>query len=170
MTQMTWPGAPTVYYGDEAGVCGWTDPDSRRTYPWGREDLELIEFHRYMIRIHKGLPVLRRGAVKPLLSGRNVIAYGRMLGKYQAVTVVNNNGEEQALKVPVWQLGVTDEISLARIMLTTEEGYNVGALSYPVRHGFLKLNMPPRSAALFVSYADEFTPVVASVKAPAGDE
>ena len=34
--QMTWPGAPTLYYGDEAGVCGWTDPDSRRTYPWGR--------------------------------------------------------------------------------------------------------------------------------------
>ena len=32
--QMTWVGAPTVYYGDEAGVCGWTDPDNRRTYPW----------------------------------------------------------------------------------------------------------------------------------------
>ncbi len=39
--QMTWPGAPTIYYGDEAGVCGWTDPDSRRTYPWGGENLEL---------------------------------------------------------------------------------------------------------------------------------
>ena len=38
--QMTWPGAPTIYYGDEAGVCGWTDPDNRRTYPWGREDME----------------------------------------------------------------------------------------------------------------------------------
>ena len=31
--QMTLPGAPTLYYGDEAGVCGWTDPDNRRTYP-----------------------------------------------------------------------------------------------------------------------------------------
>ena len=40
--QMTWPGAPTVYYGDEAGVCGFTDPDNRRTYPWGHEDQELI--------------------------------------------------------------------------------------------------------------------------------
>ncbi len=49
--QMTWPGAPTIYYGDEAGVCGWTDPDNRRTYPWGNEDLELIEFHRYMTGI-----------------------------------------------------------------------------------------------------------------------
>ena len=54
--QMTWPGAPTLYYGDEAGVCGWTDPDSRRTYPWGKEDLELIEFHRYMTGIHRKIP------------------------------------------------------------------------------------------------------------------
>ena len=50
--QMTWPGAPTIYYGDEAGVCGWTDPDNRRTYPWGHEDEELIQFHKDMIRIH----------------------------------------------------------------------------------------------------------------------
>ena len=164
MVQMTWPGAPTVYYGDEAGVCGWTDPDSRRTYPWGHEDLELIEYHRYMIRIHKALPVLRRGAVKELLAGRNVIAYGRMLGKYQAVVVVNNNAQERELELPVWQLGVTGEVPLARLMLSTEEGYNVGALRYPVRDGMLKLKMPPYSAALFATYADEFFPVVASVE------
>ena len=164
MVQMTWPGAPTVYYGDEAGVCGWTDPDSRRTYPWGHEDLELIEYHRYMIRIHKALPVLRRGAVKELLAGRNVIAYGRMLGKYQAVVAVNNNAQERELELPVWQLGITGEISLARLMLTTEEGYNVGGLRYPVQNGILKLKLPAYSAALFATYADEFFPVVASVE------
>ena len=49
--QMTWPGAPTVYYGDETGVCGWTDPDNRRTYPWGQEDVELIEFYSYKMCI-----------------------------------------------------------------------------------------------------------------------
>ena len=49
--QMTWPGAPTIYYGDEAGVCGFTDPDNRRTYPWGREDKELIQFHKDMIKM-----------------------------------------------------------------------------------------------------------------------
>ena len=53
VVQMTWPGAPTVYYGDEAGVCGFTDPDNRRTYPWGKEDVVLVDFHRDMIRIHK---------------------------------------------------------------------------------------------------------------------
>ena len=87
--QMTWPGAPTLYYGDEAGVCGWTDPDSRRTYPWGKEDLELIEFHRYMTGIHKRIPALRKGALKPLFAGRHQIAYGRMSGDHQTITVIS---------------------------------------------------------------------------------
>ena len=57
--QMTWPGAPTVYYGDEAGVCGFTDPDNRRTYPWGHEDQYLVQFYRDAIRMHRELPVLK---------------------------------------------------------------------------------------------------------------
>ena len=41
--QMSWPGAPTVYYADEAGQIGWTDPDNRRTYPWGKEVTALVK-------------------------------------------------------------------------------------------------------------------------------
>ncbi len=69
VVQMTWPGAPTVYYGDEAGVCGFTDPDNRRTYPWGKEDVVLVDFHRDMIRIHKENEALRTGSLK-LLQGK----------------------------------------------------------------------------------------------------
>lgn len=58
--QMTWTGAPTVYYGDEAGVCGFTDPDNRRTYPWGHEDKEMLDFHKKMIQIHKSCPELKK--------------------------------------------------------------------------------------------------------------
>ena len=79
---MTWPGAPTIYYGDEAGVCGWTDPDSRRTYPWGQEDLELTEFHRYLAGIrnrNSGLP--DEAPFKPLLAENGMIAYGQIPGR-----------------------------------------------------------------------------------------
>ena len=75
--QMTWVGAPTIYYGDEAGVCGFTDPDNRRTYPWGREDHELIAFHKEAIRIHKEHPALRTGSLKILGGEENVLAYAR---------------------------------------------------------------------------------------------
>ena len=96
MIQMTWPGAPTLYYGDEAGVCGWTDPDSRRTYPWGREDLELMEFHRYMAGIHKRLPALRKGAVKPLFAANQQIAYGRMWDRYQTERLQDRHENDAA--------------------------------------------------------------------------
>ena len=75
--QMTWPGAPTIYYGDEAGVCGWTDPDSRRTYPWGHENWDLIEFHKEIIRIHNRYEALRTGSLKFLHGEHRLIAYGR---------------------------------------------------------------------------------------------
>ena len=76
---MTWPGAPTIYYGDETGLCGWTDPDNRRTYPWGKEDQELIEFHRYMTGIHKRYPAFRKGSVRKLLAEQDLIAYARVV-------------------------------------------------------------------------------------------
>ena len=156
MVQMTWPGAPTIYYGDEVGLCGWTDPDNRRTYPWGHEDLELLEFHRYLCGMHKRLPVLKRGSVKPLLAGRHFLAYGRMDGKYKAVVVLNNRDTERDVEVPVWLLGVEPHETLARIMLTTEEGYNVGIVKVEVHHGNAFLKMPPVSSVLLITHADEF--------------
>lgn len=158
--QMTWPGAPTLYYGDEAGVCGWTDPDSRRTYPWGRENLELIEFHRYMAGIHKKLPVFRLGSMKPLLAEHHLIAYGRMYRQYHGVVIVSNSPDSRRVEVPVWQLGITDDMVLGRPMLTVEEGYNAGIMMYHVRRGLLTIQMPAYSAAVLISRPEDFYPVV----------
>lgn len=151
LVQMTWPGAPTLYYGDETGVCGWTDPDNRRTYPWGRENYELIEFHRYMIDLHKRYKALRRGSLKQLAAGRQMIAYGRFFGENRCVVVVNNSAAEQTVQIPVWQLGIRDEDKLTRVMMTTEKGYNVGALDYEVADGVLELELPGTCGMLLVS-------------------
>ena len=51
--QMTWPGAPTLCYGEEVGVGGSTDPDNRRVYPWGIEDKEMLAFHKAIIALHR---------------------------------------------------------------------------------------------------------------------
>lgn len=156
MVQMTWPGAPAIYYGDEAGMCGWTDPDNRRTYPWGKENLELIEFHRYMGGIHNRIPALKRGSVKKLLADSCLLAYGRMHGKYKAVVVVNSQDRERDVEVPVWLLGISDHEFLDRVMLTTEENYNVGQMRVAVRKGIVRLHMPPVSSMLMITHADEF--------------
>nr|WP_314461027.1 glycoside hydrolase family 13 protein [uncultured Clostridium sp.] len=150
MIQMTWPGAPAIYYGDEAGVCGWTDPDNRRTYPWGNENLELIEFHRYMTELHRTIPALRLGSLKPLLAGDHLIVYGRFINDSICAVVISNHTREQDILIPVWQLGVKDGETMSRVMLTYESGYNVGKISFAVVQGNVRVLMPPLSSLLLV--------------------
>ena len=149
--QMTWPGSPTIYYGDEAGVCGWTDPDNRRTYPWGKENLELIEFHCYLTGIRKHTPALRKGSVKELLAGKNIIAYGRFQGESRCVVIVNSGPDTMTLKVPVWQIGACDGYELVRVMLAYAEGYNAGTIRYPVRDGQLNITVGGYNSIILVA-------------------
>ena len=151
LVQMTWPGAPTVYYGVEAGVCGWTDPDNRRTYPWGREDKELIRFHKDMIRLHKENKALRRGSLKQLLAGNHVIAYGRFFGENRCVVAVNNSDSFQELSIPVWEIGITDEEKVTQVMMTTLEGYTIEETEILVENGILKIGLGETSGVLLIS-------------------
>ncbi|MEG2597261.1 MAG: alpha-amylase family glycosyl hydrolase, partial [Oscillospiraceae bacterium] len=48
MIQYTLPGFPCLYYGDEVGVSGFSDPWNRRCYPWGREDFQLLSFFQQL--------------------------------------------------------------------------------------------------------------------------
>lgn len=143
--QMTWIGAPTLYYGDEAGLCGFTDPDNRRTYPWGKEDFELIEFHRDMIAIHRRNPVLRFGSTKILKAENEVLAFARFDEEDQMLTVINMSEKEQMVKLPVWTANVPMDGMMERLMKITEERYNVGCIQYGVKDGMLELRMDPMS-------------------------
>ncbi len=152
LIQMSWPGSPTIYYGDEVGMVGWTDPDNRRTFPWGREDLELLEFHKYMVGIHKSVDALKYGSVIPLLMGEHFIAYGRFEADSQAVVIVNEGDAEIELDVPVWMAGISDgPEAVTRVMITWEEGFNVGKTRKPVEGGLLHVKCRPRTARLYVA-------------------
>lgn len=146
--QMTWPGAPTIYYGDEAGVCGFTDPDNRRTYPWGHEDKELIQFHKEMIRIHKTCSEFLTGSIKHVLSDYNVIGYGRFNKEGQSLVVVNNNDAPMMKELSVWELGIPKDAMLKQLMLTSKDGYSTEESEYPVIGGKLLLSLPPKSAII----------------------
>ncbi len=146
--QMTWPGAPTIYYGDEAGVCGFTDPDNRRTYPWGHEDQELIAFHKEVIRIHKTHREFLTGSLKYLDADYNVIGFGRFNREGQSVILVNNNDYEVTREVSVWYLGIPKECALTCLMITTAEGYSTVAKQYPVISGKVRVTLPATSAII----------------------
>ena len=148
---MTWPGAPTIYYGDEAGVCGWTDPDNRRTYPWGHEDRELIAFHQSMVQLHKQNPALQRGSLKQLLAGEQLIAYGRFCPGNYCVVAVNNGENPQEIEIPVWEIGVEDQIQMTRGMLTSSNGYSTEKAAVLVENGKVRITLEKKSGILLIS-------------------
>ena len=146
VVQMTWVGAPTLYYADEAGVCGFTDPDNRRTYPWGHEDKELSSFYREMIRIHKNYVSLKKGSLRILKTDYALLSYGRFLEDEQIIVVLNNADKLREVKIPVWKAEVEDGTMMARLMYSYDGGYTREFDEYKVVDGNLTLMMGKYSA------------------------
>lgn len=146
--QMTWIGAPTVYYGDEAGVCGWTDPDNRRTYPWGHEDMELVDFHREMIRIRKENIALKKGSYLPLVGEYNFFAYGRFYKNNRLLILINNGNEEVTKRIRVFNLGVRRDATMEKLMETGEIGYSTYCEQYSVDNYYINITIKGKSAVV----------------------
>jgi len=156
VVQFTWPGAPTIYYGDEVGVCGWTDPDNRRSYPWGHEDLEMRDFHKAMIKIHKENTEILTGSLKYVAHGYNFLGYGRFSRRNAVVVLVNNNDYEITEDVSVWQLGIPTECILKQLILTSEMGYTVGGHEVMVCGGKIHMTMPKTSAVVLKYQSEDY--------------
>lgn len=151
--QMTWMGAPTIYYGDEAGVCGFTDPDNRRTFPWGKEDMELIDFHKDIIRIRRENPELRVGSMKYVDGDYNFLAYGRFRRDAQCLILINNNNCSVEKVIFVWELGTLKHGKMKVLLWSDESGYTLGQKEYEVVAGKIRVELPP-SCAVILKYSE----------------
>ncbi|MGN0483670.1 MAG: glycoside hydrolase family 13 protein [Lachnospiraceae bacterium] len=146
--QMTWPGAPTIYYADEAGQCGFTDPDNRRTYPWGHEDQELIDFHRDIIHLHKENQALKTGSFMFLEGEDNLLCYSRFNRKQRFVVVVNNDEVIRNINLAVWYAGIPRNCTMTQIMYTNEQGYQTTPKQLQVVNGRVNITLPKTSAII----------------------
>ncbi|NIV39673.1 MAG: alpha-amylase [Anaerolineae bacterium] len=142
--QMTYPGAPCIYYGDEIGMEGRHDPDCRRGFPWDEEqwDSELrVEVQR-CIALRMTYPALRRGDLSWLLAEEGIVAYARRLGAEVVVVVLNSNRRPVTLSLPV-EGQVEEGIRMKDIW----EGTNLS-----VQGGKIEtLHIPPRSGTVLVA-------------------
>lgn len=143
-----------MYYGDEAGLCGFTDPDNRRTYPWGKEDQALIDFHKAVIRMHRENTEFKTGSLKWLMSDFNFMAYGRFNEKNHSVVLVNNNDCEIMKEISVWELGIPREGRLTRLIYTDEKGFDTEPVGYSVDAGRINVAMP-KNSAMVLQYVEE---------------
>ncbi len=107
LIQYTMPGAPTVYYGDEAGMTGDDDPDDRRTFPWpdqgGSVDSSMLAHYRSLAQVRSHSPALTEGDLRVLLAddAADTTAYGRKTTKEAAVVAINRSAATRTLDIPV---------------------------------------------------------------------
>lgn len=146
--QMTWPGAPTLYYGDEAGLCGFTDPDNRRAYPWGHEDRDLIDFHRELIQLHRRNQAFKTGSFQFLDSEDQLLCYARFNREQQFVIIINHDNNERSKELYIVGAGVPVNAKMRQILITTAQGYSLMPRDYQAEHGRLKLTIPGKTAMI----------------------
>ena len=98
--QMTYPGAPTIYYGDEIGMVGADDPDDRRAMEWGKGNKELVEWYASLAAVRSAYPALRIGEIEPVdaEASANIMAYVRS-DEDATLYVAANNSTESAQPV-----------------------------------------------------------------------
>jgi glycosidase len=123
--QFTWPGMPTVYYGDEAGLEGNKDPDDRRTYPWGAEDQNLVAFYQMLGKTRHDWSALSTGSYLNIGydNDADYYAYGRKDDNGRAVVVLNRSNKDLELELSMKD--VAPDGTILDDMMNTGRQYTV---------------------------------------------
>lgn len=139
--QMTYPGAPSIFYGDEIGLPGALDPDSRRGMPWDTAawDLDLLDYFKRAIKLRHDHPVLRHGTLTTLYAQGHVYAMARGSADETLIVALNVAEQPQQIMLPVGD-AFTDGTALRAVF-----GPEVGGT---VEHGTITLALPARSGVV----------------------
>ena len=131
----TFPGSPTVYYGDEAGMEGYEDPLNRRAFPWGAEDEGLLRWYRKLGQLRGGRPSLQRGDICYLYADGSGLALRRQWDS-EVTTAAMNSGKEPLTMTLSWPHPIATDAMTGQQFLAD--------------HGTVRLILPPVSGVLLV--------------------
>jgi len=135
----TFPGAPSIFYGDEVGLPGAHDPDSRRGFPAEKDwDTQVLAYHRQLIALRHKYPALRTGKYKVLFAKGKVYVFARQLGDEELIVAVNVG--ESAANVSFQPEGLS---SVPRQLL-----YGKAEITWTEASGFLGLLLGARSGCI----------------------
>lgn len=102
--QLTMPGAPSIYYGDEIGLTGGSDPDNRRAFPWENEaawDQDMLQFMTDIIHLRRNNVALCVGEWRWLWDDMDAFAFERVTDEQRVVVLINRGGDISNLAVPL---------------------------------------------------------------------
>lgn len=122
MIQMCFPGAPSIYYGDEIGITGENDPDCRKCMVWNKkeQDLELLEYYKRMIQIRKSEACLKTGKTIENFSKEKVFSFNRYCDTDEICIVCNSDSQDKIVQIPVMHLGEYENLMNGSIYKAVE--------------------------------------------------
>ena len=141
---MTYPGAPTIYYGDEIGMVGADDPDDRRGMTWGQGNKQIVEWYATMAKIRSNYTALRTGDIQMFSVNNNVLAYTRSDKDASLVVMANNSDKDITEKIDFKSLGFADG---------SYKDLVTGA-SYEVKNGVSDITIPAYRGTVLVASAN----------------
>ena len=131
--QMTLPGVPLIYYGDEAGLLGNKDPENRKTYPWGRENKEILSYYSFFGNFRKNEEVLRKGDFYIFKdTPEDVIAFKRVYKEKEMIIIVNRSNSRKTITLDSEKGRYKDKFS-------KEEFYGDGSITLEVERENYKI-------------------------------
>ncbi|MCK9245406.1 MAG: glycoside hydrolase family 13 protein [Anaerolineaceae bacterium] len=139
---MTYPGAPTIYYGDEIGLTGGRDPLNRKSFPWDKShwNLDLRDYIRELISVRLSMPVLRRGSYEPVYTQERVLAYLRRDHHEDKVLVIIN-AEETPRTVSISLNGAFEDQSILQDQIGkasfTVDNNQLRDITIPAQSGYI---------------------------------
>jgi glycosidase len=136
--QMTMPGAPTVYYGDEIGLQGGYDPACRGAMPWDERqwDTALRDYIRAAIQLRHAHPALRRGTYRTALAEGELFAYERAYEGKRLVVTFNTAQTERPLR-----LALSSPVQRAALLFGQGQAH--------IERGSLAVTLPARTGAVW---------------------
>ena len=93
--QMTFPGVPSIYYGDEAGMEGYADPYNRGPYPWGRQEADLLSFYKKAITLRNNFSAFYKGDWCSVWAKGDVYSFLRAYGDEVFLVAINRHQTEE---------------------------------------------------------------------------
>ena len=133
MLLYAFPGSPTLYYGDEAGMEGSEDPMNRRTFPWGRENQALQTLFKSLGALREARPSLRRGDIRYIGAEGAILVFERTLDGERTVIALNAGDTE-------WEIELPWKTAFAKELLSFQHFW--------ARNGRIRLSLPPRSGVI----------------------
>jgi glycosidase len=95
LMQFFFPGVPCIYYGDEAGLEGYSDPYNRGTYPWGREDADILDWYMKITGLRQQYGVLIDGDFKSFYLEKNIYGFIRENSRDRIIVLINRSPDDR---------------------------------------------------------------------------